>query len=94
MNFKDPEQVKKNYHLECAELVQKMYLIQILDNDDSTNQLLRTGATRVHIMGHVCRLQSWDAFKAATAEKDDMNRMAIPTTARYVHVGMYLNICG
>ncbi|KAF7189193.1 Hydroxylase/desaturase asaB [Pseudocercospora fuligena] len=45
-----------------------------------------TGATRVHVMGHVCRRQSWDEFRERTKEMQDMDRTPIPTTARYIHV--------
>lgn len=66
---------------EDHEKVQKVYYPECVE-------LLKriTGATRVHIMGHVCRRQSWDAFKTATSEKADADRTAVPTSARYVHV--------
>lgn len=49
--------------------------------------LKMTGASRAHFMGHVCRRQTWDEFREKKQGNDDMERMPVPTTARYVHVG-------
>jgi len=89
--FEDNEHIKQIYYPECADLMKRLYVAINYLLEWKLMDCRRTGATRVHVMGHVCRRQTWDAYKDATAEKDDMGRTPVPTTARYVHVGKHMS---
>ena len=61
-----------------------------------TLYLYRTGATSIHIIGHLARRQSWETAQAATAGLDDKDFVPLPSyaTNRYCHVDQSYNGAG